>query len=206
MAAPRWPEDTFIDPHMPPDNHGLRTPWHATPRKLDKNGRRRLVWVWPKDKERGQFGRLKDVLTKKGPGIWIARDGGGPHRPIWSNWTNLTPAGFGFDNLGYRDERDELNPIRDHRIKYDFLTRKYKPKNMNMWSDVKWRRGSNPAPPWYYRDAVGIEHFEEVDPTGRNPFRYDENTPYWDWARPSPNHFYYLQYMPGAPWPPQGPF
>ena len=206
---PIRPELYFLKPRLPPDDDGVMPAWGLAHRgKLNKNGRGNFQFVWPRDKgeqnsPRTSWRRWKDVFTGKGPGIWITREGDlTPHRPLWSNWVDAALDGKGFDNLGYRDNRDEFREPIPHHIKYDFRTRKYRPFHMNMLSDVKWERGRHPIVPLYTRDAIGVEevHIDQANPW-HNPFAYNENTPYWDWARPSPNDYYYNHYMQGAAHP-----
>jgi len=204
------PELQFLDPHLR-DDLGPMPAWGLTQQgKLDKYGKQRLAWVWPRDKgihnsPLSSWTRWKDVLTKKGPGVWISREGSlSPNRPLWSRWMDEDEFGQ-LDNLGYRNDQCEIGlSSLDPNVRYDFKSRKYEKAHTGMWSDAKWERGRNPKRPLYYRDAVGVERYDwdGVWPAD-NPFAYNRDhpnreTPYLDWARPGSNSYYYGVYRPEA--------
>ncbi|MCJ1339160.1 hypothetical protein MMC09_004449 [Bachmanniomyces sp. S44760] len=163
-------------------------PWPQQP----IHGRPKWQFVWPRDKHQSgppwkSWTRWKDVFSGKGPGIWINERGGWDvNRPMWSEWRE-------YDNLGYRDVREEeLPPFGNSRIKgaYDFKSRKYRRWHPGIWSDAKWpRKGAiNGDMPHYMRDGFGNEWSDEngwADKAG-NPWRYHYNTPWWDWTHPEP--------------------
>ncbi|KAL9094663.1 MAG: hypothetical protein Q9165_002932 [Trypethelium subeluteriae] len=101
-------------------------------------------WVWPKDGKRGsKFGRMADILERKGPGIFIAAHGdkrdkqwNRPSRDEWSNWNYLDPwfPSPNFFNL----TNFHQNPYKA----YDFRQRRYKYPKFNHWTDVRWRPGA----------------------------------------------------------------
>lgn len=74
---------------------------------LRRNRDQKLQWVWPKDRDQngghiGYWGRWRDVLTHKGPGIWIAKQNTtAPSRDVWSGW-----KGF-----GRPDGEREIGPL-----------------------------------------------------------------------------------------------
>ena len=142
-------------------------------------------FVWPRDKpHRSMWGRWRDVLTSKGPDVWVTRRGSdGPHRPVWSGW-----RGPAWDNLGYKyvDEPDgpdlPLASGRDPLAKFNFKTRRFERLNPGMWTDVKyckkhrkpiWIRRINKEDDWYN------DHFEHIP--GKNPFEYDFDSPWLNW-------------------------
>ena len=157
--------------------HGPEQP--GQPRK------RGSQFVWPRDKPHNSiWGRWKDVLTFKGPDVWVTRRGSdGPHRPVWSGW-----RGPAWDNLGYKyvDEPDGPDqPLafgRDPLKKFNFKTRRFERFHDGMWTDVKYcrehrepiyTRGVDPEDDWYN------QHFEQIH--GVNPFEYDFFVPWWNW-------------------------
>lgn len=206
MAAhahhPHHEEVQYLDPHNQ-DNNGPVPPWRPDGRKRWKPGQSRAAYIWPRDKgvtsnPSHSWRRLKDVLTGKGPGIWIGdRRSFGPDRATWSNWQ-------AFDNLGYRREPDEIAGLYagPGNKRYDFYTRKYQVPTNHTWSDVKWERRRHPKYCFYHRDETGEEWCDL--PTGDsghpgpegNMFRYRDNTRYFDWVRPRNNDFYYNRYLP----------
>ncbi|MCJ1410777.1 hypothetical protein MMC19_004863 [Ptychographa xylographoides] len=188
------PKNYFVDSLLL-DGDGAVPVWeHIQHGKMDRHGRRRLRMIWPKDKQmnstpHSSWTRWKDIFTNKGPMIYIGRGGTEPHRPLWSRWMDENDLGLGFDNLGYRDNREELEiwPL-DPDLRYDFLTRKYRKIGRGgapMWSDVKWARGGGPQHALYHRDELGIEYIDGQSGAAHpTRFRYNPDTPYWDWARP----------------------
>ena len=116
---------------------------------------RKPQWVWPKDKHQSFGGRLKDVLSGKGPGIFINRKGDrGPHRSIWSGWnqhgltSNINQYGHVtmptvWSEQNHRGERFSAMPLlrsgerreREGQV-YDFQRRRYGRKGRARWSDA----------------------------------------------------------------------
>ena len=168
-----------------------RRPWNSN--------QPRAAFIWPRDKgvthaPPGSWRRFKDILTRKGPGIWIGdRTEYGPTRPEWSMWLE-------HDNLGYWNEHHEYGALNGHDNlddkRYDFRTRKYQIPDRHTWSDVKWERRNHPHLPHYRRFRDGKE-LSEMGPYRRNnPFRYDKRSFYMDWARPGNRDYYDEIYMP----------
>lgn len=156
---------------------GPETPGH--PRKPGSQ------FVWPRDKpQRSILDRWKDVLTSKGPDVWVTRRGSdGPHRPVWSGW-----RGQAWDNLGYNNVVEPNGPDqplasgRDPRAKFNFKTRRFERVRPGMWTDVKYcqqhrkpiyHRGLSWEDDWY------DDWFEQFP--GENPFEYDFDSPWWNW-------------------------
>ena len=159
--------------------------------------------VWPKDKKQKgarSWSRWKDVLTGKGPDMWIAgRDCFGPHRPVWSGWKSPYWRPRIWDNSGYRYRKDDTYEVipwakRPSWQKYDFRARKYQRPQPGTWSDVKWSddKSGNGNPPFalYRRDRNGYEFVEPEFDGGwfnagmaPNPFAYKHYSPVWDWHR-----------------------
>ena len=147
--------------------------------------------VWPRDKKRNSWGRLRDILTGKGPDIWCTRQGSlAPHRPIWSNWrAQRNDPLHAWDNLGYLYENDEGGPHwfgaeRPNNVKYDFKKRRYRVPDGEAWSDVKYDRNNRSI---YYRTGLLGRHIVQdtyIDPLKPqvNPFGYDRGAVNdWDW-------------------------
>ena len=173
-------------PRWLPDSH---RPW--------KKGESKAAWIWPRDKRLknsplGSSRRWKDILTGKGPGIFVGdRTKFGPTRRTWSGWTQG-------DNHGYiqKDGMSRKSPFCGGPMpKYDFNAREYTHgwNDRNVWSDVKWGRDGNI--PMYVRNGVGEEWTYGtgyISPWGGqiNPFAHNPWTPYMDWARPEPQRFW----------------
>ncbi|KAI4211636.1 MAG: hypothetical protein LQ351_005539 [Letrouitia transgressa] len=162
--------------------------------------KRKLQIVWPQDKnQRGPrtWNRLKDILTGKGPDMWIARQGDiGPTRPLWSHW-GRGPGNHHYGNLGYYDDRHRMGPgwrfgRRPQEKKYNFHTRRYEydDPDCQRVCDIKWDRDGHQ---WLYRmDEDGgeslrhgrvpedlIEEWEYYG--GVNPFAKDLCSPTLPW-------------------------
>lgn len=193
-----------MDPHfLPPTD--LQDPIYGGPWPRWPPRQRAYTWrhdkkrqvVWPRDKKQKgahSWSRWKDVLTGKGPDMWISRrDSFGPHRPVWSGWKSPHFRPLIWDNLGYRYRKDNaLEPLpwakRPSWQKYDFRARKYQRPQPGTWSDVKWN--DNPRFPLYTRDRNGFEFVEPEFDGGwfnagmaPNPFAYKHYSPTWDWHR-----------------------
>ncbi|KAL8640396.1 MAG: hypothetical protein Q9228_002683 [Teloschistes exilis] len=163
--------------------------------------------VWPRDKKQKgahTWDRWKDLISGKGPDMWVGRQGdNGPNRQAWSHW-GYGVDGDEFDNLGYRDKRDggPEGPegwhvwmgTRSAEKKYDFNTRRYEIPHDKMWSDVKW---DSKGKTWLYRRTrtggkeTRAEIWQRLTPAewartaqqGLHPFDYKYFTPHWDWYR-----------------------
>ena len=132
------------------------TPISSSPRRPVSSWRQDHRWqfVWPNDKRRGIWGRWKDILTNKGPDIFIAEQNTRePERPIWSNWK--TPGHqhpddprprWGNGGKPFRQEEELVGVFdwqrRDPDTKYDFATRRYRKPSADVWSGVE-RTNSN---------------------------------------------------------------
>ncbi|MCJ1472741.1 hypothetical protein MMC13_001390 [Lambiella insularis] len=209
MTRPARCQEYYFDPRVH-DGYGPIPAWGLTHQgaKRQEDGKHRRAFIWPRDKGKTNsppisLRRWKDILTGKGPDIFIGREGSlRPHRPQWSNWTD-TVDGMTLDNLGYRDNTADMLRLGhgfDQRKRYDFRTRKYGTPHLGMWSDVKWEKRRHPKNALYHRDAVGVETFEHV-PDGLppvNPFVHDPWTRYMDWARPQPDPYDFGEYEPHA--------
>ena len=199
---PRYNPEQYRDPHQ--YNHRGPIPrWRPDQQKPWRPGQPKGAFIWPRDKgitnsPSHSWRRLKDVLTGKGPGIWIGdRRKFGPHRPTWSNWPM-------YDNLGYQETRNEVDEVAGfyggpETKRYDFRTRKYQIPTRYTWSDAKWERRRHPKHSHYNRNVYGQEWCELQANSGwpgTNVFRYRDNSPWFDWGRPRRNHYYYNRYMP----------
>lgn len=146
--------------------------------------------VWPRDRKGmsiWSWGRVKDVVTGKGPDIWATRRGSlGPHRPIWSGWHDAPWA----DNLGYLYRNEHPAPpwpgaYRPDDVKYDFKTRSYRHPDHRTWTDAK--RSDDRNEVMYHRNMLGTEFVHDpwgdpaFNPEGWNPFAHNEG-PLMGWA------------------------
>ncbi|CAL8581365.1 hypothetical protein XPA_007064 [Xanthoria parietina] len=183
-----------------PNHHWAEGP--QAPRRPPKSNRecKRQI-VWPRDqKQKGAhtWGRFRDVFRGKGPDMWVGKQGDdGPNRQAWTHWGyGLMSYLYEFDNMGYRDKRDNWPGEPHHwRLgnrptteKYDFKSRTYKRPRPGDWSDVKWDRHGRKD--LYHRHVNGVlcfspraiqqlTDFEYYN--GFDPYRYNPNTPDWDW-------------------------
>jgi len=168
-------------------------------------------------------GRLKDLITNKGPDIFAAnRYRTTPNRPAWSNWRE-------WDNLRYFD-RDETSllglALEDPDRVYDFRTRRYKQRSPWLWSDAK--RSKDGKNVYYNRAADGVE-YTHGRPPGRwwndyaNWPEYPKGTiwtqhmpedawyehyPWGEWGEEWPGEYHYPEHPPPpwhVPWPPYHP-
>ncbi|MCJ1467628.1 hypothetical protein MMC07_006253 [Pseudocyphellaria aurata] len=201
-------EFPFVADLHDPRYGGPMPRWPARKRAHTWRHDKKRQVVWPRDKKQKgahSWSRWKDVLTGKGPDMWIARrDSYGPHRPVWSGWKSPDYAPRIWDNLGYRYRKDNaLEPLpwakRPRWEKYDFRARKYQRPRPGTWSDVKWN--DDPRFALYYQNRYGDQ---VVDPDfdrgafnaglADNPFRYKHYSPVWDWNSESMR------------WPTAGPY
>ncbi|KAL8681420.1 MAG: hypothetical protein Q9186_002495 [Xanthomendoza sp. 1 TL-2023] len=189
------PNNDFRDPNLPWSD-GPQAP--RRPPKSNRECKRQIVW--PRDrKQKGAhtWSRWMDVLSGKGPDMWVGKQGDdGPNRQQWSHWGYGVFSNILFDNMGYRDVRnnwpDDPNDWwpghRSTHKKYDFRTRRYKTPGPRDWSDVKWT--PNGRRTLYKRDRWGTPHYranilQMQDPVhyqmGLHPFHYNPETTHWDW-------------------------
>ena len=140
------------------------------------------------------FGRWKDLLSGKGPDVWIAPKGSDePHRPIWSGWRttgHITPGHVPYDNNGYKfiNRPDGPEVFLGHHTGgknfYDFRTRTYgRPNKPHAWTDVKrcgqhgveiYRRGRHEGDDWWEEEFAEYEN-------GPDPFKYNPGNLWWNW-------------------------
>lgn len=135
--------------------------------------------IWPKDKDRGKLGRLKDILQGKGPDIHLsisAQKNDHLHnrqlRGRWSNWPGFDRRVSGVNVWpGQFTLRDPFW-VGDGSTQYNFFTRKYEGFHPAMWSDAIWQ-GPHKNSQWpdQYRDVNG-------------KWRQDDG---WDPRRPGQN-------------------
>lgn len=188
------PYDAFVGnfPEGGANGGGSISPLRDRP-QCSPNQDKKWKLVWPRDQNPrhgrwGNWDRIKDLATGKGPDIWIEDiHGNGPHHPLWTGWKT---AGYQhpadtrarWTNLGceFRQDCEWLSPIkaarREDGKKYDHRTRRYRTPQPGMWSDVVWSDIEDGGP-WYFCDETGREW---VDPRvdgggfnagwGRNPF------------------------------------
>lgn len=192
------PHPHLFDPHWIDAEYGGPVPvWPARQHPHTWRHDKKKQIVWPRDKKQNgahSWSRWKDIVTGKGPDMWVSsRDSDGPHRPVWTGWQSPYSKPRIFDNLGYKYRKDdEMQPLpwaqRPRWEKYDFRTRKYRMPQAGTWSDVKWNRDPHFA--LYARDRNGNEFVNPEFDGGLanahwtpNPFRYQKNTPIWDWRR-----------------------
>ncbi|KAF2444918.1 hypothetical protein P171DRAFT_286172 [Karstenula rhodostoma CBS 690.94] len=121
--------------------------------------------VWPKDKDRGNLGRFKDILQGKGPDIHLSISAqkhdymvNRPLRGRWSNWERLDPRLSGPNPWpGQYNALKAPCWVGDASKKYNFHTRKYEDFHHGMWTDAIWQ-GPNKNSDWpdQYRDVYGV--------------------------------------------------
>ena len=148
---------------------------------------KKMQVVWPRDKKQGgahTWGRFWDVLSGKGPDMWVKRQGSiGPTKPEWSRWDEGPTLGP-YSNLRYWDNRDHQVPPwplghAAEQKQYDFNTRRYEVPHFGTWSDVKWDR--NGRHPLYVRDRWGVHHMHPDLDQDYNQFVYNPRTNWWNW-------------------------
>lgn len=141
-----------------------------------------IGWIWPKDPRPGNRAkwpvgrRFKDVLTNKGPDIFVGRLDGpssGPHTPRWARWQDL-----------YGDDEDDETTLpaapwaRRGLKRYDFRTRTYRIPNDLTWSSVQYhdwdQGGADMSTPLMIWDGFGIEYpfhdWQALHGGGHHPF------------------------------------
>lgn len=153
---------------LPRDSGRLLRDSGRPPRRPPTSWRQDNKWqfVWPNDRDRGVWGRWKDLFTNKGPDIFIAEQNTPqPERPIWSNWKtrghphpDIDNIRWGNDGKSFRQD-EEFDGVfgfqrRDPYTKYDFETRRYRRPNDYVWSGVEWSR-TKPQYPIRRRSANG---------------------------------------------------
>ncbi|EPS30710.1 hypothetical protein PDE_05662 [Penicillium oxalicum 114-2] len=135
-------------------------------------------WIWPKDPQPGnsshwpRFKRFSDVISGKGPDIFIGTIGKTP-RPV----ANKDSPGRTISSTNWArwdvDPEEHDTPFswarRDKDVRYDYKTRKYGVPNERTWSAVeyadcqwgegKWRKKKvTPTAPIRFWDQHGREH------------------------------------------------
>lgn len=121
--------------------------------------------VWPKDKDRGNFGRLKDILQGKGPAIHLSisaqKNDHATNRPLHGRWTHWEDLDSRFDdpyNDDWPGQYSFKGPcwVSDGSKKYNFYTRKYEDYHPKMWTDAIWQ-GPHKNTKWpdQYRRVTG---------------------------------------------------
>lgn len=122
---------------VPGSGHTLRYNEPAVPHPHGKH--RRMAYVWPSDgKRKYTWGRWKDILSSKGPDVFVSKLGDRPSRNQWRNkHMDTTP-----EDPGHNTHVDMCWAKR--RKPYDFRSRSYKwsrPGHI-VWRDATWpRRG-----------------------------------------------------------------
>lgn len=132
-------------------------PWRSRPAEYyrgkgwEQDGfRRRGVkkpyyhFIWPKDGKNGsKWGRMKDILTGKGPDIHVTVSADKEdymhhrqRRPRWARHADLEDRG---PDCSLRYDLPWVRPFRRYAGKrYDFRTRQYRRPDTHMWSDAIW--------------------------------------------------------------------
>ena len=146
-----------------------------------------IGWIWPKDPRPGnpsrwpRLWRFSDVLTGKGPDIYVGAIGKRPPPTKDRETPGRTVSSTNWARWDVEPEEDDT-PVRwarrDKREKYDYSTRKYGIPNERTWSaveyaDCEWEGGKWPrkkvAPktPIRYWDRYGKVHWcNGQDPEG----------------------------------------
>ena len=130
--------DTASMPHWHVQNRG----WQNEEGQFGPPPKKRYAFVWPNDAKRSKAGRFRDILTSRGPDMFVATNPNrapgaldGPTRRRWAGHMKLEDNEL---NL----ELDAMNFMggvsRSSRPHYDFLTRRYRREYYpGMWTDVK---------------------------------------------------------------------
>lgn len=133
-------------------------------------------WKWPRDPRPGPRGRgwfrnrmsaWSDVLTGKGPDVFVGRLDNlhhNPSRPRWSRWRDV----HGDPNGSEGDASAFWGADRGTK-RYDFHTRRYTEWHPDMWSDVEYCQNRHHRRiPLMYADAggayngLGQHHFNSL--------------------------------------------
>lgn len=123
--------------------------------------------VWPKDKDRGKFGRLKDILQGKGPEMYLSI-GAQKHDYAWNRPVKERWSGWHLDRSGdlyfWPGQASLKGPcwVGKQSKYYNFHTRKYEDWHPNMWTDAIWQ-GPRKESEWPHqiRNVDGM-WFEEM--------------------------------------------
>lgn len=103
-----------------------------------------LGWIWPKDQRPGKpshwprYWRLRDILTNKGPDIYVGVIGGKKKpKTNWHRWTEDVAS------PGDTEENDTPFPWarRGPGVRYDYRQRKYQVPDYGSWSRVEYCTG-----------------------------------------------------------------
>lgn len=125
----------------------------------------RLAWIWPKDPRPGnpshwpRLWRLRDVLTNRGPDIYIDKIHTGKDRKVnWSRWPDAHPVsdeehcacccdckrrGKTKEKARTANDAPFLSARRHSAERYDFRTRKYVVPDRGTWSGVEYCDGGH---------------------------------------------------------------
>ena|SRR2546423_2992524 len=116
-------------------------------------------WIWPSDRRPGQswkcnrWSSFKDVLTGKGPDIFVGRLDKEPHRPSRPRWPNWE---YVFEDIPL-DEQEGINPFafarRNDQV-YDFRYTRYYPWHGGMWSNIQ------RCPNRYAKAPLAVRHMD----------------------------------------------
>lgn len=131
--------------------------WYRDSRKHRKV-KASKAFIWPKDGRNGTtWGRMKDVLTNKGPDIhvvfaarkgeWVANR---PTRAQWSGHTDLVlnpPNQLSSRKYAPWTANGMLGG-RQPGMSYDFRTRTFGPKHQSMWTDALWESDQDRSTKW----------------------------------------------------------
>lgn len=108
-------------------------PWSNPFVHFNGPSRRRPQFVWPRDgRNSSTWGRWKDVVSGKGPDIFVARGGQRPNRNSWARRPWLDPL--------LPDDTLPAMPWADSTRPYDFRRRRYKHDDRWTWWDARWER------------------------------------------------------------------
>ncbi|KAF7718073.1 Uncharacterized protein PECH_002409 [Penicillium ucsense] len=136
-------------------------------------------WIWPKDPQPGnpsswpRFKRFSDVISGKGPDIFIGTIGRKPKTVTNKDMPGRSVSSTNWARWDVEPEEDD-SPFswarREKDVKYDYKTRKYVVPNDETWSAVeyadcewdngKWRkRKVTPSTPIRYWDRHDRVHW-----------------------------------------------
>ena len=158
--------------HRPRPAQFVRSPfargWFQDGRQL-RHVKASKAFIWPKDGKNGTtWGRMKDVLTGKGPDIFLAFGANKgdcvfnrPTRAQWSGHVNLDDTdldgGFNHRKFAPWTTKGALGG-RMPGLGYDFRTRRYRPEYRNMWTDAVWQADKKENKRNPYPEALRDRH------------------------------------------------
>ncbi|CAG8961711.1 hypothetical protein HYFRA_00006251 [Hymenoscyphus fraxineus] len=143
-------------------------------------------FVWPKDGPKGKsghrgfFGRLNNVITNRGPDVFLQRKGDKtPIKPDeWGNWDSYT-------NPNAQLIENTQQYVSRGNKRYDPHTRRYKSW---AWDNDYRQQGPDGLGPGYYPHFTALE-YGQMDRTLNRGHRIDPSKMGRDWNQYGPKRF-----------------